>query len=162
MLTIEWQDLTTAHGYETPPELAEAGVEARWHEALERSAELEALLAPDHPVAAQYAVCFAYRVRYVLQLNARAAMQLIELRSTPQGHPQYRRVAQELHRQIAEVAGHRAVADAMVHVDHGASDLERLASEQAVDRKRAARAAAGTVAAPDVDAAPDGGGEGSA
>jgi thymidylate synthase ThyX len=141
MLTIEWQDLTTAHGYETPPELAEAGVEDRWHEALERSATLEALLAPDHPAAAQYAVCFAYRVRYVLQMNARAAMQMLELRSIPQGHPQYRRVVQEMHRQIAEVAGHRAVANAMVHVDHGTSELERLASEQAAERRRAARTA---------------------
>jgi len=150
MLTIEWQDLTTAHGYETPTELAEAGVEGRWHEALERSATLEALLAEDHPAAAQYAVCFAYRVRYVLQLNARAAMQMLELRSIPQGHPQYRRVVQAMHRQIAEVAGHRAVADAMVHVDHGASDLERLASEQAAERRRQARAAdAATVSATD-------------
>ncbi len=139
MLTIEWQDLTTAHGYETPPELAEAGVEDRWHEALERSAALEALLAPDHPAAAQYAGCFAYRVRYVLQLNARAAMQMLELRSIPQGHPQYRRVVQAMHHQIGEVAGHRAGADAMVHVDHGASELERLASEQAAERRREAR-----------------------
>jgi len=143
MLTIEWQDLTTAHGYETPPELAEAGVEELWHQALERSATLEALLAPDHPAAAQYAVCFAYRVRYVLQLNARAAMQMLELRSIPQGHPQYRRVVQAMHRQIGEVAGHRAVADAMVHVDHGTSDLERLASEQAAERRRQGRAAGG-------------------
>ena len=142
MLTIEWQDLTTVHGYETPPELADAGVEDRWHEALERSAALETLLAPDHPAAAQYAVCFAYRVRYVLQLNARAAMQMLELRSIPQGHPQYRRVVQAMHRQIGEVAGHRAVADTMVHVDHGTSELERLASEQAAERRRQARVAA--------------------
>lgn len=139
MLTIEWQQLTPAHGYDTPPELEEAGVADRWHEALARSAALYERLRPDHPVAAQYAVCFAYRVRYSMQLNARAAMQLIELRSTPQGHPQYRRVVQAMHRAIDEVAGHRAVAGAMVHVDHGASDLERLAAEQAAERRRAAR-----------------------
>jgi thymidylate synthase ThyX len=136
MLTIEWQDLTTRHGYETPPELEEAGVEDRWHEALARSAELYERLQPDHPVQAQYAVCFAYRVRYVMQLNARAAMQLLELRSGPQGHPQYRRVAQEMHRQIGEVAGHRAIADAMRHVDHGTGELERLESERAAERRR--------------------------
>jgi thymidylate synthase ThyX len=140
MLTIEWQDLTTRHGYETPPELEEAGVADRWHEALERSAELYERLAPDHLVQAQYAVCFAYRVRYVMQLNARAAMQMIELRSTPQGHPQYREVAQEMHRLIGEVAGHRAVADAMSHVDHGSGELERLESERAAERRRQQRA----------------------
>ena len=40
-------------------------------------------------------------------LNAREAMHLIELRSQPQGHESYRWVAREMHRQIAEVAGHR-------------------------------------------------------
>jgi thymidylate synthase ThyX len=141
MLTIEWQDLTTRHGYETPPELEEAGVADRWHEALARSAELYERLLPDHPVQAQYAVCFAYRVRYVMQLNARAAMQMLELRSTPQGHPQYRRVVQEMHRLIGDVAGHRAVADAMRHVDHGTGELERLESERAAERRRQQRGA---------------------
>ena len=140
MLTIEWQDLTTRHGYETPPELEEAGVASRWHEALERSAALYEQLVADHPAQAQYAVCFAYRVRYTMQLNARAAMQMLELRSTPQGHPQYRRVVQEMHRLIGEQAGHRAVADAMVHVDHGQSELERLESERAAEARRRARA----------------------
>jgi thymidylate synthase ThyX len=141
MLTIEWQDLTTRHGYETPPELDEAGVADRWHEALALSADLYERLLPDHPVQAQYAVCFAYRVRYVMQMNARAAMQMLELRSTPQGHPQYRRVVQEMHRLIGEVAGHRAVADAMSHVDHGAGELERLESERAAERRRQQREA---------------------
>ncbi|MEX1178008.1 MAG: FAD-dependent thymidylate synthase [Nitriliruptor sp.] len=144
MLTIEWQDLTTRHGYETPPELEEAGVADRWHEALERSADLYEQLLPDHPVAAQYAVCFAYRVRYVMQLNARAAMQMLELRSTPQGHPQYRKVVQEMHRLIGSHAGHRAVADAMTHVDHGTGELERLESERAAEARRDARTGAGS------------------
>ncbi len=146
MLTLEWQELTTAHGYETPPELEEAGVADRWHEALERSDALYRLLQPDHPAQAPYAVCFAYRVRYLMQLNARAAMQMLELRSTPQGHPQYRRVVQEMHRLIGEQAGHHAVADAMVHVDHGDSELERLDSERAAERRRTARTARDTPA----------------
>ncbi|MEX2328785.1 MAG: FAD-dependent thymidylate synthase [Nitriliruptoraceae bacterium] len=136
MLTIEWQQLTPAHGFEVPAELEEAGFADRWREALDRSATLYDLLVRDHPVQAQYAVCFAYRVRYAMQFNARAAMQMLELRSTPQGHPQYRRIVQEMHRQIGEIAGHRAVADAMVHVDHGAAELERLESERAAERRR--------------------------
>jgi thymidylate synthase ThyX len=141
MLTVEWQDLTTRHGYETPAELEEAGVADRWHEALARSAELYERLLPDHPEQAQYAVCFAYRVRYVMQLNARAAMQMLELRSTPQGHPQYRRVVQEMHRLIRDEAGHGLVADAMSFVDHGEAELERLESEKAIAARRAAREA---------------------
>lgn len=137
MLTIDWQDLTIRHGYDTPPELEDAGVAGRWHQALARSAELYDRLATEHPAQAQYAVCFAYRIRYSMQVNARAAMQMLELRSTPQGHPQYRRVVQEMHRLIGEEAGHRAVADAMHFVDHGAAELERLDAERAAERRRA-------------------------
>jgi thymidylate synthase ThyX len=135
-LTVEWQDLTTRHGHEVPDELDDFGATDRYVRALERSARLHEQLLADHPAQAQYAVCFAYRIRYVMQLNARAAMHLIELRSTPQGHPTYRRVAQEMHRLIAEEAGHRAVADAMVHVDHGAAELERLDAERRAEERR--------------------------
>jgi thymidylate synthase ThyX len=139
MCTIEWQQLTTEHGYDTPSEIEEAGVAEAWHRALSQAEELHRDLVRDHPEEAQYAVPFAFRIRYSVQINARAAMQMIELRSTPQGHPQYRSIVQAMHRAIGEVAGHRVVADAMVHVDHGVGDLERLASERALDRRRAAR-----------------------
>lgn len=139
MCTIEWQRLTTAHGYDTPQELVEAGVADEWHAAIARAAELHDDLLVDHPEEAQYVVPFAFRIRYSVQLNARAAMQMLELRSTPQGHPQYRSIVQAMHRAIADVAGHRAVADAMVHVDHGVGDLERLESERALERRREAR-----------------------
>ena len=138
MLTIDWQDLTTRHGYDVPEELHDAGVAVRYVAALDRSAELYDRLRPDHPSQAQYAVCFAYRVRYAIQLNARAAMQMLELRSTPQGHPAYRAVVQRMHVLIRDQAGHTAVADAMRFVDHGAAELERLESERAAEARRAA------------------------
>jgi thymidylate synthase ThyX len=72
-----------------------------------------------------------------MQMNAREAMHVLELRSSPQGHPSYRLVCQEMHRLIAEQAGHRALAAAMSHVDHGDHDLERLASERAAEQRRA-------------------------
>lgn len=136
MLTLEWQDLTTRHGHEVPAELHDAGVADAYVGAMDRSAELYETLLPDHPAQAQYAVCFGYRVRYAMQLNARAAMQMLELRSTPQGHPAYRKVVQEMHRLIRDEAGHTAVADAMSHVDHGAAELERLESERAAEARR--------------------------
>ena len=74
----------------------------------------------------------AHRLRYVLDMNAREAMHLIELRSGTQGHPVYRRIAQEMHRLIAEQAGHRILADAMTFVDHTVPDLERLEAERRV------------------------------
>jgi thymidylate synthase ThyX len=139
MLTIEWQALTPHHGYETPDAVVEAGLGDRFDEAMQRSAELFEDLEPEVPDAAGYAVALAYRIRFVMEMNARESTHLLELRSSPQGHPAYRRVAQEMHRLIAEQAGHRGIAAAMRHVDHATYDLERLGSERAAEERRAAR-----------------------
>jgi thymidylate synthase ThyX len=85
---------------------------------------------------APYAVAMAYRVRFYMDMNARAAMHVIELRTTPQGHPAYRRICQQMHRLIAEVAGHRAIAGAMTFADHSEVALERLDAERAAERRR--------------------------
>src|SRR4051812_37173857 len=139
MLTIEWQDLTPQHGYTLPPAVVEAGVGERFEEGMERSALLYDDLVERFPQQASYAVALAYRVRYVMQMNAREAMHLIELRTGPQGHPEYRKVAQEMHRLIADQAGHRAVAELMRYVDYSDYDqagLERLDAERRLAAKR--------------------------
>ena len=143
MLTLEWQDLTTRHGYASAPDaIADVGALADWQRVLDQSAALyERLAGRCSPVVAQYAVSMAYRIRFYMRLNAREAMHVIELRTSPQGHPAYRRVCQQMHRLIAEQAGHAAIADAMRFADHSEVDLERLASERALDRKRAVRQA---------------------
>jgi hypothetical protein len=41
-----------------------------------------------------------------------------------------------MHRAIAEVAGHRALAAAMRFADHSEVELERLHSERASEKKR--------------------------
>ncbi len=137
MLTIEWQRLGIGLGYDMPEIVAEAGLGDGYTEAIERAEDLYRTLAPHFAEQAMYAVALAHRIRYVLQCNAREAMHLIELRSGSQGHPAYRRVAQQMHRAIAERAGHRALADAMTFVDHGGTDLERLESERRSERRRA-------------------------
>jgi thymidylate synthase ThyX len=137
MLTIEWQQLTPRHGYDLPDSVREAGFAERFEHAMATSAGLYDTLAPDFGEQASYAVCLAYRLRYVMQMNAREAMHLIELRSSAQGHPSYRRIAQAMHRLIAEQAGHRALADAMVHADHATYELERLDAERAAEDRRA-------------------------
>jgi thymidylate synthase ThyX len=81
----------------------------------------------------------AYRLRYIMQFNAREAIHMLELRSSPQGHPAYRRVALEMHHQIAAVAGHHAIADAMVHMTTDAPELERLDSERRAESRRQPR-----------------------
>src|SRR5579863_10121785 len=93
LLTIEWQPLTADLGYDVPEVIAEAGLADHYVESLRRSADLYYDLRREFPEQAQYAVALAFRIRYVMQMNAREAMHLIELRSGPQGHPSYRRVA---------------------------------------------------------------------
>jgi thymidylate synthase ThyX len=138
MLTIEWQPLSTRHGYEVPEAVEEAGLRAPFDEAMGRSAALYDALLDPFPNQAPYAVSLAYRIRFVMQLNAREAMHMLELRTAPAGHPAYRQIGQEMHRLIAEQAGHRAVADAMTYVDHTTYELERLAAERAAEARRAA------------------------
>ena len=138
LLTIEWQRLGTDHGYIVPEAVTEVGAEAAWRSAMERTADLHGRLTTAlGPHVAQYAVPFAYRVRYVMQLNAREAFHLLELRTARGGHAGYRRVCQEMHRQIRDVAGHRQIADAMRFVDHEVYELERLESERAAAARRA-------------------------
>ena len=137
LLTIDWQDLSPRHGYVVPDGVVQAGVADRFEEAMARSAALhEALDGAFGPTQAAYAVSLAYRIRYVMHLNAREAMHMLELRTGPQGHPAYRQVCQEMHRLIAEQAGHRAIAELMTFVDHGTYDLERLESERRAERRR--------------------------
>jgi thymidylate synthase ThyX len=136
MLTIEWQPLTPGHGYSRPVDIDTAGGTAAFDAAMTRSAALYDSLVDRFPEAAAYAVSMAYRIRFTMQFNAREAMHMLELRSGPQGHPAYRRVAQEMHRLIAEEAGHRVVAEAMRFVDHGEVGLERLEAERRAERRR--------------------------
>jgi thymidylate synthase ThyX len=139
MLTIEWQKLSPRHGYDVPAPVVDAGLGARFDDAMERSAALHDVLVDRFPDQAAYAVSLAYQMRYVIQMNAREAMHLCELRSSPQGHPSYRRIAQSMHRLIAERAGHRAIAAAMIYVDHSDGDLERLDAERAAEARRVVR-----------------------
>ena len=137
LLTIEWQPLTTRHGYTEPEAIRAAGVTDDWERVMDGSAELyEALASAGLVQVAPYAVSMAYRVRFYMEMNAREAMHMIELRTAPQGHPAYRRVCQRMHTLIAERAGHQAVAAAMRFVDHSEVELERLDAERALERKR--------------------------
>jgi thymidylate synthase ThyX len=140
MLTCQWQRLGPDLGAELPDEVREAGLGGEFEHALEVSrAEHDRLVAAGLREAAPYALCLAYRIRYVLDLNAREAMHLIELRSGREGHPAYRAIAQAMHERIAVV--HPGVAAAMSHVDSSREPrLERILSEIRTQRRRAAGA----------------------
>jgi thymidylate synthase ThyX len=141
LLTLEWQPLSTRHGYNEPAALVEAGGRDDWRRTMDASASLyERLASAGLAGVAPYAVSMAYRVRFYMDMNAREAMHVIELRSAPQGHPAYRRVCQQMHHLIADQAGHRAIAAAMVFTDHSEVELERLNAERALEARRARQA----------------------
>lgn len=141
MLTIDWQELTTRHGQEVPDDVSEAGLDGAWNTAMEAATGLHSALQTSmNGTVAQYVVPFGFKIRFVMEMNAREAFHLLELRSQPAGHAGYRKVAQEMHRQIREVAGHRLIADAMRYVDYSHPDLERLEAERRAERKRTGHA----------------------
>lgn len=138
LLTCQWQRLSPDLGAGIPAEVREAGVGDEYERALEISrAEFERLESEGLVEAAPYALCLGYRIRYVLDLNAREAMHICELRSGREGHPTYRAVAQAMHEQIAAV--HPGIARAMSHVDESSEPrLERILSEIRTHRRRLA------------------------
>lgn len=137
LCTIDWQSLTVAHGFTQPDAIVEAGGDADWRAVMTRCADLcEALREAGLPLVAQYVVPMAYRVRFLMDMNAREAMHVIELRTAPQGHPAYRRVCQQMHTLIDQRAGHHAIAAAMSYADHSVVELERLQEERRLEAKR--------------------------
>src|ERR1700745_3634704 len=83
---------------------------------------------------AQYVVPLAFRVRWYFRINLRELYHLCELRTTPQGHPDYRRVAQQMFRLASEV--HPRLTRFATFVDIGPGDeLERRKAERRLDEK---------------------------
>jgi thymidylate synthase ThyX len=135
MMTVQWQTLTPELGAEVPDEVTVAGAGDDYRRALELSAAAWRTLSDaGRPKEAAYAVSLGYRIRYSMDMNARAAMQMIELRSGREGHPSYRAVAHEMHRLITEA--HPAVGAAMRHVDRETEPrLERILSEMRTEAR---------------------------
>jgi thymidylate synthase ThyX len=129
MQTVQWQPLSPRLGAEIPDAVDLAGVGAEYRRALEISRrEHDRLLVQGLEGQAMYPLCMAHRIRYVMDLNAREAMHVIELRSGRQGHANYRRVAHEMHNLIRR--RHPGIAALMVHVDSSEdAQLERICAE---------------------------------
>ncbi len=139
MMTLEWQRLGTDLGYVIPESVDDIGATGLWQEEMARAADHHRVLTEEvGRDVAQYAVPLAYRVRFFMHMSVREAFHLLELRTVQGGHPGYRRVCQQMHRLIADQAGHTRIADAMNFVDHQDYGLGRLETERRAAAKRAA------------------------
>ena len=134
ILTQERQDFTTVHGCDTPPEIAEAGFTSEFDHCMQRAAELYEQIYRDMPCEAQYVVPFAYKIRWYMKMNLREAVHLCELRTMPQGHPDYRFICQEMWRKIQSV--HPALAESGKFMDWQKYSLGRLQSELRTEFKK--------------------------
>lgn len=137
ILTLEAQPLGAALGWEPSPDVEAAGLAEDFARVQEESATLWRDLVTVMPDEAPYAVTMAHRIRFTMRMNAREAMHLIELRSQPQGHAAYRRVAQDMLLCIRDDAGHPGIADLMSFTDMSGQG-DRLAQEQRTEVRRTA------------------------
>jgi thymidylate synthase ThyX len=136
ILTQERQDFTTIHGYDTPLEIEEAGFKSEFDRCMKRAADLYERIYADLPAEAQYVVPFAYKIRWYMKMNLREALHMVELRSMPQGHPDYRFICQEMWRRIQSV--HPNLAASGKFVDWEKYRLGRLQSEMRTEFKKSA------------------------
>jgi thymidylate synthase ThyX len=134
ILTQERQDFTVVHGYDTPPEIMEAGFLSVYTQCMEEAARIYHKIYAEFPLEAQYVVPLAYRVRWFMKLNLREAVHIGELRTLPQGHPDYRAIVQEMWRKIEKV--HPTLAYSAKFMDWKTYRLGRLQSEIRTEYKK--------------------------
>lgn len=140
MCSQQRQLFTTKLGYTVPEEIIAIGAEELWHECFSRADKLYDVMVKSNPTSAQYAALHGNHVRWTQSINDRAAMHMLELRTTPQGHPQYRVACQEMHKLIAARNLKRAAA--MQFVDYadyasnrGDSEARQRVKEAELDKK---------------------------
>lgn len=134
VLTMERQFLSTRHGYDLPPQLMQAGLDKDFQDCMYLSKSVYEAIAKTMPEEAQYVVNFAYRYPYFIKMNLREACHLIELRTAPQGHPDYRAVCQRMYGEIKRV--HPTLAEGIKFADMNAYQLERFDAEKKTEKKR--------------------------
>jgi thymidylate kinase/thymidylate synthase ThyX len=126
----EWQRLTPRYGYDIPKLVEDAGLSDDFEACFDESLKLYSQLqANGYELEAQYAVLHGHYMRWKVTYNAREAFHLHELRTSPQGHPAYRKLVSQMHDKLAEK--HPLLAEAMKFVNQGEDEqLTRLAAER--------------------------------
>ena len=134
ILTMERQLLSTRHGYDIPAEIIKLGVAKDFKDCMYKCNEVYEMISRKYPTEAQYVVNLAYKYPYFVKLNLREACHMIELRTIPQGHPDYRKVCQKMYKQIKHV--HPMLSKGIKFVDLKKYELERFFAEKNVEKKR--------------------------
>ena len=133
-LTLERQLLTTDHGFDIPNEILELGIEKDFKDNMYFTKSVFQKMRQKFPEQSQYVVNFAYNYPYYMRFNLREATHIIELRTVPQGHADYRKIAQKMYLLINKK--HPNLAKIMKYVNLKQYDLERFESEKRKEEKR--------------------------
>jgi len=133
-LTLERQLLTTFHGFDMPREIKDLGMQKEFKECMSNTDKVFNKIQKKNPEEAQYVVNFAYNYPYMMKMNMREAVHMIELRTVPQGHQDYRIVAQKMYHSINKK--HPSLSKIMKFVDMNKYELERFESEKRTEAKR--------------------------
>ena len=135
MLTQERQRFTTLLGFDVPADLVKAKLDEPYIEASQKVDKFWRKISKDFPDAAQYVVMLGNRIRWYQWENLRELGWETELRTSPQGHPDYRKIEHLKVKAVKSV--HPALATALKFVDWKDYDLARRESEKRIDRKLA-------------------------
>ena len=133
-LTLQRQLLTTNHGFNMPDEIEALGIKKDYIDCMQSTKNVFDRISARYPEQAQYVVNFAYNYPYIMRFNLREACHLIELRTVPQGHADYRKVAQKMYREISRM--HPSLCKIIRHADMKTYDLERFESEKRTAEKK--------------------------
>jgi len=127
---LAWQQLTPRYGFDVPELVDDAGLTEQYQHCFDKSLELHSILmAAGLENEAQYATLLGHKMRWKISYNARQAFHFHELRTTPQGHPGYRKLVSEMHEKVSEV--HPLLGAAMKFVSQDEDpELTRLAAER--------------------------------
>jgi len=134
ILTIERQLLSTKHGYDIPNEIIDSGIEKDFKDCMYLSDNVYQNIAKTMPIEAQYAVNFAYRYPYFIKINLRELYHMIELRTSAQGHPDYRYICQQIYKKINDI--HPILTKGMKFVNLNEYKLGRFDTEKRKEMKR--------------------------
>ena len=127
---MEWQELTPRYGYDCPEIIDQAGLTDLYEECFDMSLALHSLLSGNgYLLESQYATLMGHRMRWKVTMNAREMIHFIELRTSPQGHPGYRKIAKKMYDILYDV--HPIMASSMIFVNKDEDpELSRLAAER--------------------------------
>ena len=120
------------NGFDTPEELKEIGLENEYKSAILKAEELYQKVAKFDEDIAQYCATLAHRLRFIQYQNLRSFFWETELRTIPQGHPDYRKIEQEKIKLVQKIY---PLISKYLLVDMGDYDFARRGVTEQIQKK---------------------------